>query len=91
MSYKNWSLEKDSEHICWLHLDVSDTSTNVLRSDVLQELEEILTELAQSLPTAIVFVSDKPMALLPVPTSMSFYRSAPLTRPRRCCSVATIL
>lgn len=60
MSYKNWSLEKDSEHICWLHLDVSDASTNVLRSDVLQELDEILTELAQSLPTALVFVSDKP-------------------------------
>lgn len=60
MSYKNWSLEKDSEQICWLHLDVSDSSTNVLRSDVLQELGDILGELAQSLPAAVVFVSDKP-------------------------------
>ena len=60
MSYKNWRLEKDEDKICWLHLDVSDSSTNVLRSDVLQELGEILGELAQSLPTAVVFVSDKP-------------------------------
>lgn len=60
MSYKNWRLEKDEDRICWLHLDVSDSSTNVLRSDVLQELSDILGELAQSLPTAVVFVSDKP-------------------------------
>lgn len=60
MSYKNWNLHKDSEHICWLHLDVSNSSTNVLRSDVLQELGDILGELSQSLPTALVFVSDKP-------------------------------
>ena len=59
MSYKNWKIEKDEEDICWLHLDVENSSTNILRSDVISELSEILNELAQSLPAGIIFVSDK--------------------------------
>jgi len=59
MSYKNWNVEKDHEDICWLHLDVSKSSTNILRRDVLDELSQILNELAQSLPAGIIFVSDK--------------------------------
>ena len=59
MSYKNWTIEKDDEDICWLHLHVENSSTNILRSDVLDELSEILNDLAQTLPAGIVFVSDK--------------------------------
>ncbi len=59
MSYKNWSIETDDDNICWLHLDVNDSSTNVLRSDVLDELNLIINELAQNTPAGIVFVSDK--------------------------------
>ncbi|VAW64929.1 Enoyl-CoA hydratase / 3-hydroxyacyl-CoA dehydrogenase / 3-hydroxybutyryl-CoA epimerase [hydrothermal vent metagenome] len=59
MSYKNWKIEKDDEDICWLHLDVSKSSTNILRSDVLDELDDIINDLAQSLPAGIIFVSDK--------------------------------
>ncbi len=59
MTYKNWIIEKDKDDICWLHLDVADSSTNVLRSDVLDELNSIIDEQAQSLPAGIVFVSDK--------------------------------
>ncbi len=59
MSYKNWHIEKDNDDICWLHLDVADSSTNILRSDVLDELNQIIDEQAQSLPAGIVFVSDK--------------------------------
>lgn len=59
MPYKNWKIEKDEEDICWLHLDVENSSTNILRSDVISELSEILNELAQSLPAGIIFVSDK--------------------------------
>ncbi len=59
MSYKNWKIEKDDEDICWLHLDVENSSTNILRSDVLEELDDILNDLAQSLPAGIIFVSDK--------------------------------
>ncbi|HED35717.1 MAG TPA: crotonase [Gammaproteobacteria bacterium] len=59
MSYKNWSKETDSEDICWLHLHVADSSTNILRSDVLDELDDILNDCAQTLPAGIIFVSDK--------------------------------
>jgi len=59
MSYKNWKIEADDEDICWLHLDVSKSSTNILRSDVLDELDDIINDLAQSLPAGIIFVSDK--------------------------------
>ena len=59
MTYKNWTIEHDDDDICWLHLDVSDSSTNILRSDVLDELNDILNDLAQSLPAGIVFISDK--------------------------------
>jgi len=59
MSYKHWTIERDGEDICWLHLDVADSSTNVLSGTVLDELNNILNELAQSIPKGIVFVSDK--------------------------------
>ncbi len=59
MSYKNWKIEKDDEDICWLHLDVAGSSTNILRSDVLDELDDVLNDLAQSLPAGIIFISDK--------------------------------
>ncbi len=59
MSYKNWKIETDDEDICWLHLDVAKSSTNILRSDVIDELDDIINDLAQSLPTGIIFVSDK--------------------------------
>jgi 3-hydroxyacyl-CoA dehydrogenase / enoyl-CoA hydratase / 3-hydroxybutyryl-CoA epimerase len=59
MTYKNWIIEKDDDDICWLHLDVVNSSTNILRTDVLDELNDILNDLAQSLPTGIIFISDK--------------------------------
>ena len=59
MSYKNWIIEKDNDDICWLHLDVADSTTNILRFDVIDELNDIINDLAQSLPSGIIFVSDK--------------------------------
>jgi len=59
MSYKNWIIEKDNDDICWLHLDVADSTTNILRFDVIDELNDIINDLAQSLPCGIIFVSDK--------------------------------
>ena len=59
MTYKHWNIERDEENICWLHLDVADASTNVLSSAVLDELNNVLDELAQSIPQGMVFVSDK--------------------------------
>lgn len=59
MSYKNWSIKKDTDDICWLHLDVTDSSTNILRSDVLDELSDILDDISQSSPAGVIFISDK--------------------------------
>lgn len=59
MAYKHWKTELDEDNICWLHLDVENSSTNVLSSSVLDELSEILNEQVQSLPKGLVFVSDK--------------------------------
>ncbi len=59
MDYQHWKIKNDNDNICWLHLDVANSSTNVLSAAVLNELSEILNEQAQSLPKGIVFVSDK--------------------------------
>ncbi|MDH5484701.1 MAG: 3-hydroxyacyl-CoA dehydrogenase NAD-binding domain-containing protein [Gammaproteobacteria bacterium] len=59
MSYKHWTIERDEDDICWLHLDVADSSTNILSSAVIAELSEALNEISQKLPRGIVFVSDK--------------------------------
>ena len=59
MSYQHWRIELDSDNICWLHLDMADSSTNVLSKAVLDELNTILDEQVQSLPKGIIFVSDK--------------------------------
>lgn len=59
MDYKHWKIVHDDDNICWLHLDVADSSTNVLSNAVLAELSEILNEQAQAAPKGIVFVGDK--------------------------------
>ncbi|MDH5766152.1 MAG: 3-hydroxyacyl-CoA dehydrogenase NAD-binding domain-containing protein [Gammaproteobacteria bacterium] len=59
MTYAHWKPEIDNDNICWLHLDVANSSTNILSSAVLDELLKVLDELSQSLPKGIVFVSDK--------------------------------
>ncbi len=59
MEYQHWKVERDENNICWLHLDVAGSSTNILTKKVLDELDNILSEQAQSSPQGIVFVSDK--------------------------------
>lgn len=59
MAYKHWKIELDEQNICWLHLNVAKSSTNVLSKAVLDELSDILNEQVQSIPKGIVFVSDK--------------------------------
>lgn len=40
--YKNWKLTKNSKHIYWLGADYAKSGTNVLNSNVLDELNDIL-------------------------------------------------
>ena len=59
MTYKNWTIERDTNKIVWLHFNKADASTNVLSSEVLIELNQALDEINHDLPKGVVFVSDK--------------------------------
>ena len=41
----NWKLERDDAGIAWLSIDKADASANVLSSDVIEELDGILSEI----------------------------------------------
>jgi len=49
----------DDDGITWLHLDKSDSSTNVLSHEVMDELEQEINNLNKKPPRAVVFLSDK--------------------------------
>ncbi len=59
-TYKHWHVERDNDAIVWLHIDVAGSNTNVLSSEVLDELNEILERLAYALPRGVIVLSDKP-------------------------------
>ncbi len=56
---KHWHSEKDPNGAVWLHFDMADSGTNVLSSQVLEELDAQIRALALTHPTALVIVSDK--------------------------------
>lgn len=58
-TYQNWKVEKDADGIVWLHLDVLNSSANILSASVFNELDKIITQLEKKLPVGIVFISDK--------------------------------
>jgi 3-hydroxyacyl-CoA dehydrogenase/enoyl-CoA hydratase/3-hydroxybutyryl-CoA epimerase len=57
--YKNWNLKSDDEGILWCHLDVAGQSTNVLSSSVMEEFEQIISNVETNLPIGLVIASDK--------------------------------
>ena len=57
--YKNWDLRLDDEGIAWCHLNVQESSVNVLSAAVLEELEALVEELEQRGPAGVCFLSDK--------------------------------
>jgi len=57
--YKHWLLERDDDDIAWLACDKDNATTNVLGAEVLEELNNILGELEQQLPKALVIFSRK--------------------------------
>ena len=54
-----WRMERDAEGIVWLTADKPGTSTNVLSSHVLRDLNTLLDRIAADLPRGIVVVSGK--------------------------------
>lgn len=58
-NYNNWSLTTDADGICWLTFDRKGTSANTLNTEVLLELDGILTVLTAQPPKGLVIKSGK--------------------------------
>jgi 3-hydroxyacyl-CoA dehydrogenase / enoyl-CoA hydratase / 3-hydroxybutyryl-CoA epimerase len=54
-----WRMERDGDDIVWLTADKPGTSTNVLSSHVLRELDALLDRIASPLPRGVVVISAK--------------------------------
>jgi 3-hydroxyacyl-CoA dehydrogenase/enoyl-CoA hydratase/3-hydroxybutyryl-CoA epimerase len=57
---ENWKIETDDAGIAWLCLDKADAKVNVLSSDVIEELDELLGQLEAKPPAGLVMYSGKP-------------------------------
>ncbi len=55
----HWDSLRDNKGILWLTLDNKDSNTNVLSTEVLNQLDRKLEEIEADLPTAVVFRSGK--------------------------------
>jgi 3-hydroxyacyl-CoA dehydrogenase/enoyl-CoA hydratase/3-hydroxybutyryl-CoA epimerase len=55
----SWQSERDSDSVVWLTLDKPETSTNVLSSGVLRELDAVLEPLSRNPPRAVIVISGK--------------------------------
>lgn len=56
---KNWRIERDDNDLAWVYIDKKDTSTNVLSSEVLTELDEVINRLLETPPKGAVILSEK--------------------------------
>ncbi len=58
-NYTHWNVVHNDNGIAWLHLDVQDSTANILSTAVLNELNAILDEFNATMPAGVAFVSDK--------------------------------
>ena len=57
---QHWKLETDESGIAWLCFDKEDAKANVLSSEVIRELDELLDTIASKPPQGLVMYSGKP-------------------------------
>jgi len=57
--YKNWQVNRDNQDIAWLTIDKAGSDTNVLSAEILKEFDDIVTDLAATLPKGVVLMSGK--------------------------------
>jgi len=57
--YRNWRVTRGADNLAWAVLDKAGASANTLSSDVLEELDAILTTLEQNRPKGLVIRSAK--------------------------------
>jgi 3-hydroxyacyl-CoA dehydrogenase/enoyl-CoA hydratase/3-hydroxybutyryl-CoA epimerase len=60
----SWKVERDSDSIAWLTIDKPGSSTNVLSSGVLRELDAVLEPLVRNPPRAVIVISGKPSGFI---------------------------
>lgn len=58
-AYRHWAIETDSSRVSWLCLDKAESSANVLSAEVLQELDQIVTKIANDSSNGMVIYSGK--------------------------------
>jgi len=58
--YRHWRLSTDLDEIVWLELDRADERANSLSSEVLSELEQIVSAVEKDPPAGLVMMSGKP-------------------------------
>lgn len=61
---ENWHLRRDDEDFAWLAIDCPGQSTNILSTRVLQELGDVVDELARARPRGLVIYSSKPSGFI---------------------------
>src|SRR6266568_6443893 len=58
-SYRHWRYERDKEGIAWLSFDRAERSANALSREVLEELAQLLEEIARPASAGLVIRSGK--------------------------------
>jgi len=58
-TYKHWRLENDIDGVAWLYIDRGDEKVNSLGTEVLNELEQIVTRLEADRPAGLILMSGK--------------------------------
>ncbi len=58
-TYKHWTVTRDAKDYCWLILDRKNATANTLGHEVLEELDDIVTEINVNPPKALAIKSGK--------------------------------
>jgi 3-hydroxyacyl-CoA dehydrogenase / enoyl-CoA hydratase / 3-hydroxybutyryl-CoA epimerase len=57
--YHHWKLETDDDNIVWCYIDVKDSSSNVLSSEVLDEFSDVIDTVSALAPAGMIITSGK--------------------------------
>ena len=63
-SFRHWQVQHDLDGIAWLTIDHGDEKVNSLGTEVLEELDSIITDVEQNRPTGLVLMSGKPRSFI---------------------------
>lgn len=76
---EHWKLERDKNDILWASMDKQNSSANTISREILLELNDILDDLEQNKPKALVITSLKKPDFAPEPTSSNLSSLIPMT------------